>query len=125
MTYHLKLKKAMSYHGVVTATRKAPDVFTEDKKVAEAAVATGYFDLVTDEDTHHPTDVNTNMVKGHLDADQLVQEYKLDELKDLAAKLEVDTTGLRTKEDYAKAIAAVECEAPANGEVTEVDFSKE
>ena len=30
-----------------------------------------------------------------------------------------------TKEDYAKAIAAVECEAPADGEGTEVDFSQE
>lgn len=124
MSYHLKLKKALSYNGIVCATRKAPDVFTEDKKVADAAVATGYFDLVAAEETHHPTDVNTNMVKGHLDFDQLKKMGK-DELKDLAEKLGVDTTGLKTKEDYAKAIAAVECEAPADGEGTEVDFSQE
>ena len=124
MTYHLKLKKALSYNGIVCATRKNPDVFTEDKKAADAAVATGYFDLVASEETHHPTDVNTNMVKGHLDFDQLKKMGK-DELKDLAEKLGVDTTGLKTKEDYAKAIAAVECEAPADGEGTEVDFSQE
>lgn len=117
--YHLKLKKSLSYHGVVTATRKNPDVFTEDKKVADAAVATGYFDLVGD-----AADVNANMVKGHLDFDQLKKMGK-DELKDLAEKLGVDATGLKTKEDYAKAIAAVECEAPADGEGTEVDFSQE
>ena len=124
MTYHLKLKKAMSYNGIVCATRKNPDVYTEDKKVAEAAVATGYFDLVAYEDNQPPTDVNTDMVKGHLDYDQLKKMGK-DELKDLAEKLGVDATGLKTKEDYAKAIAAVECEAPADGEGTEVDFSQE
>ena len=124
MTYHLKLKKAMSYNGIVCATRKNPDVYTEDKKVAEAAVATGYFDLVAYEDNQPPTDVNTDMVKGHLDFDQLKKMGK-DELKDLAEKLGVDATGLKTKEDYAKAIAAVECEAPADGEGTEVDFSQE
>lgn len=124
MTYHLKLKKALSYNGIVCATRKNPDVYTEDKKVAEAAVATGYFDLVAYEDNQPPTDVNTDMVKGHLDFDQLKKMGK-DELKDLAEKLGVDATGLKTKEDYAKAIAAVECEAPADGEGTEVDFSQE
>ena len=54
MTYHLKLKKAMSYHGIVCATRKNPDVYTEDKKVADAAVATGYFVLVEDAETGSP-----------------------------------------------------------------------
>ena len=124
MTYHLKLKKALSYNGIVCATRKNPDVYTEDKKVAEAAVATGYFDLVAYEDNQPPANVNTDMVKGHLDFDQLKKMGK-DELKDLAEKLGVDATGLKTKEDYAKAIAAVECEAPADGEGTEVDFSQE
>lgn len=124
MTYHLKLKKAMSYNGIVCATRKNPDVYTEDKKVAEAAVATGYFDLVAYEDNQPPTNVNTDMVKGHLDFDQLKKMGK-DELKELAEKMGVDATGLKTKEDYAKAIAAVECEAPADGEGTEVDFSQE
>ena len=124
MTYHLKLKKALSYNGIVCATRKNPDVYTEDKAVAEAAVSTGYFDLVGYEDTKSSADVNTNMVKGHLDFDQLKKMGK-DELKDLAEKMGVDTTGLKTKEDYAKAIAAVECEAPADGDGTEVDFSQE
>lgn len=124
MTYHLKLKKALSYNGIVCATRKNPDVYTEDKKLAEAAVATGYFDLVAYEDNQPPTDGKTDMVKGHLDFDQLKKMGK-DELKDLAEKLGVDATGLKTKEDYAKAIAAVECEAPADGEGTEVDFSQE
>lgn len=43
--YHLKLIKALSYSGIVTATQKRPDVFTEDKAIADKAVATGYFKL--------------------------------------------------------------------------------
>lgn len=43
--YHLKLIKALSYSGIVTATQKRPDVFTEDKAIADKAVATGYFKI--------------------------------------------------------------------------------
>lgn len=44
---------------------------------------------------------------ANLDADQL-KKMKLDDLKKLAKDMGIDTTGLRTKDDYAKAIAAVE-----------------
>ena len=44
---------------------------------------------------------------ANLDADQL-KKMKLDDLKKLAEDMGIDTTGLRTKDDYAKAIAAVE-----------------
>ncbi len=49
--YHLKLIKALSYSGIVTATQKRPDVFTKDKTIADKAVATGYFKL---ENTESP-----------------------------------------------------------------------
>ena len=44
--YHLKLIKSLSYHGIVKATKENPDVLTDDKAVADAAVATGFFELV-------------------------------------------------------------------------------
>lgn len=44
---------------------------------------------------------------GNLDVEQL-KKMKLDDLKQLAEDMGIDTTGLRTKDDYAKAIAAVE-----------------
>ena len=44
--YHLKLIKALSYTGVVNATVKKPDVYVDDKATADAAVATGYFELL-------------------------------------------------------------------------------
>jgi len=44
---------------------------------------------------------------GHLDPEQL-KTMKLADLKAMAAEMDVDCTGLRSREDYANAIAAVE-----------------
>lgn len=44
---------------------------------------------------------------GNLDADQL-KKMKLDDLKQLAKDMDIDTNGLRTKDDYVAAIAAVD-----------------
>lgn len=51
MSYHLKLAKGLSYCGIVTATKAKPDVYVDDKAIADKAVATGYFKLVEDGDT--------------------------------------------------------------------------
>lgn len=42
--YHLRLIKGLSYHGVVSATAKHPDVYTDDEAVYAAALASGYFE---------------------------------------------------------------------------------
>lgn len=42
--YHLRLTKGLSYHGVVSATKKSPDVYTDDEAVYAAALASGYFE---------------------------------------------------------------------------------
>ena len=47
--YHLKLVKGASYTGIVSATAKDPDVFTDSKAKADAAVASGFFVLVDGE----------------------------------------------------------------------------
>ena len=44
--YKLKLIKALSYRGVVKASIEHPFVETDDPAIADAAVATGYFELV-------------------------------------------------------------------------------
>lgn len=103
MSYHLKLIKALSYCGVVTATRQHPDIFVEDKATADAAVATGYFKLLAAEKAVEETPAQT----AHLDPAQL-EEMKVDDLKQLAADMGVDTTGFKKKADYVAAIAAVE-----------------
>ena len=47
--YHLRLIKALSYSGIVEATKQRPDVFVKDKATADKAVVTGYFQLENSE----------------------------------------------------------------------------
>ena len=51
---------------------------------------------------------------ANLDVDQL-KSMKLDDLKKLAKDMGIVTTGLRSREDYAKAIAAVDVIVPDLG----------
>lgn len=92
--YHLKLIKGLSYCGLVEATQKKPDVIIEDKATADAAVATGYFELVGDG-------------AAHLDAGQFV-DWSLEEVKRLAEAMGIDTVGLSSEAGYVEAIEAAE-----------------
>ncbi|GAB2558236.1 hypothetical protein [Gracilibacillus alcaliphilus] len=59
----LKLKNALSYRGIVSATAKNPFVTVKDEKLAKAAVETGYFEIVEQEQQHDqeaPNDNNQN-----------------------------------------------------------------
>lgn len=112
--YHLRLCKALSYTGVVSATRKEPDVFTEDKAIADKALASGYFQLVEDDGRQTAT------VKGHLSKEQL-ESMKVSDLKKLAEAMGIDTSGIEKKAELVEAISAEEVEAPAEGE-NEVDY---
>ena len=47
--YRLKLIKALSYSGIVTATKTKPFVIVPEKEQAEYLVSTGYFELVEGE----------------------------------------------------------------------------
>lgn len=101
--YHIRLAKALSYFGIVSATKKNPDVFVEDKATADAAVATGYF-------VHVEERPSTAPITGHLDKGQL-DGMKLADLKKLAEDMGIDTKGLKSKADFVAAIAAEEVEA--------------
>lgn len=114
--YHLRLCKALSYTGVVSATRKEPDVFTEDKAISDKAIASGYFQLVEEAEEAQAT------IKGHLDKRQL-EEMKVDELRQLAEDMGIDTSSLKKKAELVEAIAAEEVEAPAQDE-NEVDYGE-
>lgn len=91
--YHLRLIKALSYTGVVEATKQRPDVYVEDKATADRAVATGYFKLVEQEEAH--------LAGGQF------EDWSFEEVKRLAADMGIDTTGLSSKADYIEAIEAV------------------
>lgn len=111
--YHLKLCKGLSYYGMggaLKATRQQPDVLTEDKATADAAVASGFFRLVGEGEA--PGFPPPGEVQGHLDPEQL-EELTIPDLKKLAEDMGVDIKGLKAKADIIAAIVAVEVSAPA------------
>ena len=111
--YHLKLCKGLSYYGMdgaLKATRKQPDVLTEDKAIADAAVASGFFKLVGEGEA--PGFPPPGEVLGHLDPAQL-ESMTIPDLKKLAGEIGADIKGLKDKAAIITAIVAVEVSAPA------------
>lgn len=112
--YHLRLIKGLSYYGLVAATRQSPDVFVEDKATADAALASGYFELLAQ--------APPGPEFGHFDVASL-ESWKLEELKKLAADLGAEVQGLKSKAEYIAAIAAVEI-APGAAGVNLTDYGE-
>lgn len=109
--YHLKLCKGLSYsNGKVTATKRNPGVFVDDKATADALLASGYFKLISGPEA--PDFPPPGEVLGHLDPEQL-DSMTIPELKKLAEDTGVDIKGLKAKADIIAAIVAVEVSAPA------------
>ena len=111
--YHLKLCKGLSYYGMggaLKATRQQPDVLTEDKAIADAAVSSGFFKLFGEGEA--PGFPPPGEVLGHLDPAQL-ESMTIPDLKKLAGEMGVDIKGLKAKGDIIAAIVAAQVSAPA------------
>ncbi len=91
MSFRLKLKKALSYTGVVSASKDNPYVDVEDKAIAEKAAATGYFEIVGEE-SPKSEDINEPMVKS-------LEKMNISELETFAAYSNVDIKGITKKAD--------------------------
>lgn len=110
MSYHLKLSKALSYCGVVTATQKQPDVFVEDKAIADLAVATGYFKLV-EEAVKTPGGVEEK------EPGKTLEEMTVPELETYAAYKGVSLKGISKKADIIEKLKAELGEEETENEV--------
>lgn len=138
MTYHLRLKNAMSYTGVVNATREEPDVFTADEAIKAAALRSGYFDLVdvlAEQDTAAPADADTiPLTPAGEQADDGSTPATLDracleslsfaELKRLANDMDVPVTKTTKKAELIDTLAAETVTVPAEADDTEPDFGE-
>lgn len=138
MTYHLRLKNAMSYTGVVNATREEPDVFTADEAIKAAALRSGYFDLVdvlAEQDTAAPADAATiPLTPAGEQADDGSTPATLDrayleslsfaELKRLANDMDVQVTKTTKKAELIDTLAAETVTVPAEADDTEPDFGE-
>ncbi len=125
--YHLRLIKAISYTGVVEATRQHPDVFVEDKATADAAVATGYFKLVDadqlDGEGKQPADGEDNGQEsddeGKQSAGKKLEDMTVAEMETFAAYKGVSLKGVTKKADI---IAKLKEELGAEETEGEVDY---
>ena len=119
--YHLKLVKALSFTGIVTATKKNPDVFVEDKATADAAVATGYFKLI--EEAEEPTEGGEDKEPGEGGVDKepgkKLEEMTVPELETFAAYKGISLKGISKKADI---IAKLKAELGAAETENEVDY---
>lgn len=113
--YHLKLVKGLSYCGIVRATKEKPDVFVNDKAIADKVVATGYFVLAEGEAAYEGAEEKAEDLKD--------MEYN--GLKKLAADLGIDTKVVKKKADLIAAIEAAREEGAEAGEDNnEVDYGE-
>ena len=92
--YHLKLIKSLSYHGIVKATKENPDVLTDDKAVADPAVATGFFELVESpaQQTSQPEAEPEESEPG-----KTLEEMTVAEIETFATYYGVSLKGINTK----------------------------
>lgn len=111
MGYHLRLTKALSYCGVVKATKKHPNVFVEDKATADAAVATGYFKLVDGEEPGQPPKAE--------EPGKTLDEMTIPELETYATYHNVSLKGVTKRADI---IAKLKEELGAEETEGEVDY---
>lgn len=116
MSYHLKLIKALSYCGVVTATHQHPDISVEDKATADAAVATGYFKLV---ETEESAEEKTPEESGEKEPGKKLEEMTVPELETYAAYKGVSLKGISKKADI---IEKLKEELGAEETSNEVDY---
>lgn len=122
MLYHIKLKKAMSYTGIVNATREEPNVYTRDKDIATAAVRSGYFDLIEVEEDEAKADsalltaageeAEDGSIQAHFDKGYL-DSLSITDLKKLAGDLGVAVTKGMKKDDLVAAITAETVTVPS------------
>lgn len=113
MSYHLKLVKALSYYGLVEATREHPDVYVEDEATAKAALASGYFREVTGE----PEPEREPYTREQL------EDMTIEQLKEIAPEVGVVETKGFKKADFVDAILWAEGDY-SNGSPTMIDLQE-
>jgi len=99
--YHLRLCKGLSYSGIVSASKREPDVFVEDKSTADQALATGFFTLIEGSDKAPAPKTQTGTITA-LDTATTAQ------LKEYAAANGIDIKGLTRKDDILARIREAE-----------------
>jgi len=100
----LRLIKGYSYTGVVSATKKQPFVDVETEAEAQAAVATGYFEVCASTPAEPPS--GDDGAEGDSVPDyEGLSEMTKDELTAYAKENNISLDGCKTKADILEAIS--------------------
>lgn len=116
--YHIRLIKGMSYSGAVTATRRHPDVFTENEAEYTSAMKSGYFeDLTGADEKGEPGKENTGEEdvkepgKENPGEEDTFSDMNVDELKAYAEANGISLAGAKKKAEILSAIREAEAKA--------------
>jgi len=107
--YHLRLIKALSYIGVINAEKDNPDVYTDDKDIAEKAIATGYFKMIDDEvsdDIKIDDEVSDDIKEVSEDPEKTLEKMNVSELQTFAAYNNISLKGVTKKADIISKLKA-------------------
>lgn len=105
----LKLIKGLSYSGIISATKKKPYVEVDDEATVQAAVATGYFEVVDAEASQPVEEPETAEVLAEEPMQyggKPLNEMNKSELETFAAYRDVDIKGANTKAAIIKKLRA-------------------
>lgn len=108
--YKLTMCKGLSYHGIVTATVKRPDVCVEKKEDAEYLAGTGYFRLTAHpvpQPTAQPIVPEPEPEKDKVRNRKALENYSKAELEAYAAEVGADISECTNNEQRAAVIKAV------------------
>lgn len=93
--YRIKLIKALSYSGLVSATVNSPYVDIEDDEIAEKALESGYFETVSTSTKTIEADENEN--EYHYGGKTL-DEMNISELEAFATFKDISLKGIKKKD---------------------------
>ena len=113
--YKLRLIKALSYSGIVCATKDNPFVIVEDEAIANEAVASGYFELVTNDNETASEEEDTNTPAEH----KAVADMTVSELETFASANNISLKGISKKADM---IAKINEELSAKDDDYEINY---
>lgn len=117
--YHIKLIKSRSYKGVVSATKAKPDVYVEDKAIADKAVASGFFKLIEGAEEQAADAQNEAGTQDNEPDYEGLEEMTKAELTDYAEKNGISIEGCSTKAQILEAISAA-----SGGSAAIIDLQK-
>ena len=116
--HHLRLIKGLSYNGAVSATKDHPDVFVEDEKKYQRAMASGYFEEIEGAETpEKEADARHDAAGEEPEHDEpeggsdALEDMNVTELKAYAALNGIDITDLKKKGEIIDAIKVAEKKA--------------